>query len=96
MNKSTQHSFCCFLLPRPFLSAVLQELQGPDASAGREPAGLRRHLQGKAAQEEGAQAEDHPAGRRGHRAGPAEQGADRAVAQGTDPRSGMRWAWWLK
>lgn len=70
-------------------SAVLQELQGADATAGCEPAGLYRHLQGEAAQAQGAQAEDHPAGRRGHRAGPAEQGADRAVAQGTtDLRSG--------
>ena len=61
---------------------VLQELQGADAAVGREPAGMQRGLQGEAAQEEGAQAENHPHGRRGHRSGPAEQGADRAVAQG--------------
>lgn len=62
--------------------SVLQELQGADASAGREPAGLQRGLQGEAAEEEGAQAEGHSGGRGGHRAGPAEQGADGAVAEG--------------
>lgn len=61
---------------------MLQELQGADAPAGREPAGLQRGLQGEAAQEKGAQAEGHSSGRGGHRAGPTEQGADRAVAEG--------------
>lgn len=61
---------------------MLQELQGADAPAGRESAGLHRGLQGEAAEEEGAQAEDHPRRRRGHRAGPTEQGADSAVAEG--------------
>ena len=65
-------------LPPP----VLQELQGADAPAGREPSGLQRGLQGEAGEEEGAQPEDHPSGRGGHRPGPAEQGADGAVAQG--------------
>lgn len=62
--------------------SVLQELQGADASAGREPAGLLRGPQGEAAEKERAQVEDHPGGRGSHRAGAAEQGADGAVAQG--------------
>lgn len=62
--------------------SVLQEFQGADASAGREPAGLQRGPQGEAPEEERAQAEDHPGWRRGHRAGAAEQGTDRAVAEG--------------
>ena len=61
---------------------MLQELQGADAPAGREPAGLQRRLQREAAEEERAQAEDHACGGGGHRAGPAEQGADGAVAEG--------------
>lgn len=63
-------------------SPVLQELQGPQPPAGREFAGLHSHSQGKASEEEGAQAEDHPHQRRCHRAGAAEQGPGRAVAQG--------------
>jgi len=62
--------------------SVLQELQGADAAAGCESAGLQRGLQGEAAEEERAQAEGHPGGRGGHRAGPAEQGADGAMAEG--------------
>lgn len=61
---------------------MLQELQGADASAGRESAGLQRGLQGETDEEEGAQTEDRPGGRGGHRVGSAEQRADRAVAPG--------------
>lgn len=70
------------LSPKPCTlhHSVLQEFQGADTSAGREPAGLQRGPQGEASEEEGAQAEDHPGGRGGHRAGAAEQGADGAVA----------------
>ena len=62
--------------------AVLQILQGPQSSAGRELAGQQRGAQGEASAEEGAQAEDHAAERRRDRAGPAEQGPGGAVAQG--------------
>lgn len=65
-------------LPLP----VLQELQGADAAAGRESAGLQRRLQGETAEEKRAQTEDHSSGSRGHRAGSAEQRANGAVAQG--------------
>lgn len=64
------------------LLTVLQELQGADAAAGREPAGLQRGLQGEAAEEERAQTEDRSDGSGGHRAGSTEQGANGAVAQG--------------
>lgn len=67
--------------------AVLQELQGADAAAGRESAGLHRCPQGEAAEEERAQAEDHSSGGRGHRAGATEQGANGAVAQGNPSSS---------
>lgn len=75
---------------------MLQELQGADPPAGREPAGLHGGLQRKATQEEGAQAEDHPGRRGGHSAGPSEQGADGAVAEGKSYclygwSSGQRW-----
>ena len=62
--------------------AVLQILQGPQSSAGRELAGQQCGAQGEASSEEGAQAEDHAAERRRDRAGPAEQGPGGAVAQG--------------
>lgn len=61
---------------------VLQVLQGPQPSAGRELAGQQRRAQGEAGAEEGAQTEDHADECRRHRAGPAEQGPGRAVAQG--------------
>lgn len=66
---------------------MLQELQGADAIAGRESAGMQRRLQGEAAEEKRAQAEDRSCGSRGHRAGSAEQRANGAVAQGnpSDP-----------
>lgn len=57
-----------FHLPFP----VLQELQRPQPSAGREFTGLHCHSQGKASEEERAQAENHPHERRCHRAGAAE------------------------
>lgn len=59
-----------------FFSLVLQKLQGPDASAGRESVRLHCYLQRKAAQEKRTQAEDHPSRRRGHCVGPAEQRTD--------------------
>lgn len=62
---------------------MLQKLQGADTSAGRESAGLQRGLQGKTAEEKRAQVEDHSRRRGGHRVGSAEQGADRAVAEGS-------------
>lgn len=64
------------------LLPVLQILQGPQPSAGRELAGQQRCAQGEASAEEGTQAEDHADERRRDRAGPAEQGPGRAVAQG--------------
>lgn len=79
---NTDYRECRQFSVSSLLLSVLQELQRADAPVGREPAGLRRYLQGEAAQEEGAQAEDRPSGRGGHRAGAAEQGADGAVAQG--------------
>lgn len=66
---------------------MLQELQGADATAGRESAGLQRCLQGETAEEKRAQTEDHSSGSRGHRAGSTEQGANGAVAQGNPPQS---------
>lgn len=66
---------------------VLQELQGADAAAGRESAGLRRCPQGETAEEERAQTEDHSGGGGGHRAGATEQGANGAVAQGNPSNS---------
>lgn len=66
---------------------MLQELQGADATAGRESAGLQRCLQGETAEEKRAQTEDHSSGSRGHRAGSTEQGANGAVAQGNPSQS---------
>lgn len=66
---------------------VLQELQGADATAGRESAGLQRRLQGETAEEKRAQTEDRSSGSRGHRAGSPEQRANRAVAPGKPSQS---------
>lgn len=72
---------------------VLQELQGADAAAGRESAGLQRCLQGETAEEKRAQTEDHSSGSRGHRAGSAEQRANGAVAQGNPSESLAEGGW---